>query len=559
MLNAAGSPAVDNCTFTRNWASGNAGAVVNGSGSPSFTDCTFSKNFSGRYGGAVENAEDSNTVFTNCTFRENWAERIAGALMSYGDSTTLIDCVFDRNRIGTSFAGALYLADESSTLINCAFIGNVASSFGGAIVGKWATLSLINCTFSGNSAAYGGAIELFDDNNATVVNCTFNGNTATAGRALALHDWSGGGPSNFVMGNSILWDGGDEISNENESTITITYSDVQGGWPGGGNINSDPSFVDADGPDDIGGTADDNLRLSIRSPCIDAGQSSAVPIDVTTDLDGNPRFRDDPATMDTGVGWPAVDMGAYEYFADCNGNEVRDSLDINLGTSADCNENFIPDECELAGGTSEDLNGNGVLDECEGPKNRYLSLVPGDTAYPRAYQVTLTASSDFPDSTGVVGWVGEPFEADYYQNVWMARLVDTPVFRDWTGGPQLIHVGDCAVVPVATYEIRWTPDGVVFFDPVVVPTVGRPADKQWGDVVGSFDWSWSCPDGIVNMDDVMAAIQKFKGLPTAPPLAWVDVEPEVPNAFLNFTDIFWIVQGFKGELPYPFADPADCP
>jgi len=54
-------------------------------------------------------------------------------------------------------------------------------------------------------------------------------------------------------------------------------------------------------------------RLSTGSPCIDAGDNSAVPDDVTTDLDGNPRFVDDPYTEDTGVGDPPiVDMGAYE-------------------------------------------------------------------------------------------------------------------------------------------------------------------------------------------------------------------------------------------------------
>ena len=47
---------------------------------------------------------------------------------------------------------------------------------------------------------------------------------------------------------------------------------------------------------------------------------------MTTDLDGNPRFVDDPATTDTGYGDPPiVDMGAYEYQvglacpADCSG------------------------------------------------------------------------------------------------------------------------------------------------------------------------------------------------------------------------------------------------
>ncbi|MHC4218549.1 MAG: hypothetical protein ACYSU7_08860, partial [Planctomycetota bacterium] len=54
-------------------------------------------------------------------------------------------------------------------------------------------------------------------------------------------------------------------------------------------------------------------RLSPSSPCIDAGDNTDVPPDVTTDLDGNPRFLDIPETPDTGNGDPPiVDMGASE-------------------------------------------------------------------------------------------------------------------------------------------------------------------------------------------------------------------------------------------------------
>ena len=51
-----------------------------------------------------------------------------------------------------------------------------------------------------------------------------------------------------------------------------------------------------------------------------------MPGGVTTDLDGNPRFVDDPDTVDTGYGEPPlVDMGAYEFQGsacpwDLNGN-----------------------------------------------------------------------------------------------------------------------------------------------------------------------------------------------------------------------------------------------
>ena len=56
-----------------------------------------------------------------------------------------------------------------------------------------------------------------------------------------------------------------------------------------------------------------DYRLSPDSPCIDAGNNSAVPEGITTDLDGNPRFLDVLETPDTGHGaLPVVDLGAYE-------------------------------------------------------------------------------------------------------------------------------------------------------------------------------------------------------------------------------------------------------
>jgi len=114
----------------------------------------------------------------------------------------------------------------------------------------------------------------------------------------------------------------------------VTYSDIQGGRPGEGNIDADPLFVDPDGPDDIFGTEDDDVRLLRCSPCIDAADNEAVPADefdldddgntsepLPFDLDGNPRFVDDPYVTDTGNGTPPiVDMGAYEFQADCPGD-----------------------------------------------------------------------------------------------------------------------------------------------------------------------------------------------------------------------------------------------
>ena len=248
---------------------------------------------------------------------------------------------------------------------------------------------------------------------------------------------------------------------------------------------------------------------------------------------------------------------------DCNVNGVPDECDIAEATSQDCNGNGVPDECDVAGGTSPDVNGNGVPDECEvvpaveaapphnARKNRYVSFDPSNSGISVAFQIEITASSQFPDAVGVLGWVGQPGEND------VARFVGEPFFStDW---PTVVHVADCEVVPVATYEIRATASGNTFAQPLEVSTIAEPTPKKWADVVGSFlGAQWEPPNGVVNMDDVMAAVQKFQQLPSAPPMSYVDVDDQVPNMVLNMTDIQQIVAGFKGE-PYPFHNPVDCP
>jgi predicted outer membrane repeat protein len=159
---------------------------------------------------------------------------------------------------------------------------------------------VINCTFIGNRATFKGGGMSSSGVSATVINCTFSQNTA---------DFGGGGIFSWQINptviNCILWnDSPDEILNRS-GTAFVSFSDVQGGYPGEGNIDADPLFVDPQNGD---------LHLSPGSPCIDAGDNTAVPKGIDTDLDGNPRFVDDPATKDTGNGDPPiVDMGAYEF------------------------------------------------------------------------------------------------------------------------------------------------------------------------------------------------------------------------------------------------------
>ncbi|GAI49359.1 unnamed protein product, partial [marine sediment metagenome] len=125
-----------------------------------------------------------------------------------------------------------------------------------------------------------------EKSSSTLTNCTFSRNTAFAAGG-AVFNLPGTNP---LLTNCILWsDTPEEIYG---STPVITYSDVQGGWPGEGNIDADPLFVDA---------ANADYHLQASSPCIDTGDNTAIPPSVVDDLDGNPRIIN-------GI----VDMGAYE-------------------------------------------------------------------------------------------------------------------------------------------------------------------------------------------------------------------------------------------------------
>ncbi len=97
------------------------------------------------------------------------------------------------------------------------------------------------------------------------------------------------------ISNSILWN---NTSTQITGDVTVNYSNVEGGWSGTGNGNSDPLFVNAAG---------DDYRLSVSSPCIDAGDPSLASCG-EVDLRGTPRLLDGDLDRT-----PRIDMGALEF------------------------------------------------------------------------------------------------------------------------------------------------------------------------------------------------------------------------------------------------------
>ncbi len=298
------TPRLTNCTFKRNSSRRCGGGMCNWDGEATLTNCTFIGNSTADDGGGIYISNDSKLALTYCTFRGNLAGRSGGGIV--GGDSTLNNCTFDWNLAGR-FGGGIYVIGRP-TLTDCTFSGNSAG-FGGGVASYFGP-TLTNCRITGNAAVYyGGGLASFGYGSPRLTNCTFAGNSAPNGTALACDSLPGEPQSQLVLTNSILWDGGDEIWNNDGSTIIITYSDVQGGWLGEGNIDDAPLFVELgyweangtpyDANDDF--WVEGDYHLLTDSPCIDTGEPNYIAGPNETDLDGRPRI----------IGG-RIDMGAYE-------------------------------------------------------------------------------------------------------------------------------------------------------------------------------------------------------------------------------------------------------
>lgn len=346
------STVVDGLVITagKSFGSGseNRGGGIHATGAPTIRNCTLEKNFALSGGGMWT---DSVPQISRCEFRDNRASFSGGGLYAKGSNLTVRHCSFLRNSAGGG--GAATFSDSSTSVEHCTFFGNRADGGvvgGGAVTVVGGSVELTNCILAGNTTALlGSAIDVVGT--VTITNCTLAGNRVLFGHGGAI--WVIDRSVLLSLRNTIVWDNSTtqgsgesaQIFLESGSPVitpvALNHSCVQnitGVFGGVGNIGDDPRLADVDGPDNEFGTADDNVRIRVGSPCVDAGDNSAVPVGIVVDLDGVPRFVDDPLMPDTGAGAaPIVDMGAYEFperAGDCTGNGLVNLLDF--ATFAKC-------------------------------------------------------------------------------------------------------------------------------------------------------------------------------------------------------------------------------
>lgn len=212
-----------------------------------------------------------------------------------------------------NWGGGVIFIYSRGLLVNCSIVNNYATYGGGLLNSNASSPSISNSIFVGNSAVDGAGIynHIYSS---PVINYTTIANNIASSAGGGLYNFDN---SNPVIQNTIIWNNTSPafsgIAN-NGATPVLSSSIVQNGNSPCSNCpntngNANPLFKnssDPDGPDNIWGSADDGLELSVTSPAIEAAFGTPVE---GTDLTGRVRHFDNPLRYN---GSFFADIGAYE-------------------------------------------------------------------------------------------------------------------------------------------------------------------------------------------------------------------------------------------------------
>ena len=250
------------------------------------TDLSITGGLADSYGGGMR-LHTSNPILTHVTISNNTANWGGGMHLSNSDPTLTHVTISNNQALQ---GGGMRVVSSDPILTNVTISNNTASESGGMRLFDSNPLLTHVAILNNTTEYYGGGMWL-DYSNPILTHVTISNNTANNG---------GGGmylnSSNPSLINSIIWGNSPESIYIGSGTPLITYSDIEGGWEGRGNIDVNPQFTDPDNGD---------YTLTETSSCIDTG----------TLIENIEYCGDFP------------DMGAYEYITeDCMEEECGTEL-----------------------------------------------------------------------------------------------------------------------------------------------------------------------------------------------------------------------------------------
>jgi len=283
-------------------------------------------NYSGAKGGGLYYWSTSGTaVLEDNIISNNIADRSGGGIYCDTSSSVLIVNNVISNNHTVLYGGGIFVFDKqdvpSNYVLGNLIIGNESETTGGGFSCLHAVCTLVNNTIVGNKSPYGAGIGV-----SSLYEHAFANN-------LIAYNVQGGGICS--------------LGDPNSSSITFLHNNVyhnepndycKGDWLGviagadwtgrDGNISVDPRLVDEGYWSDAGTPFDPNDDIYVpgnyhilpSSPCVDAGESSAVPSELIFDMDYEPRTFG-----------ASIDIGADEVItnlSDLNGDGIVGAVDL---------------------------------------------------------------------------------------------------------------------------------------------------------------------------------------------------------------------------------------
>ncbi|MFP4393905.1 MAG: PKD domain-containing protein [Anaerolineales bacterium] len=257
---------------------------------------------SGNGGGAY--LDDSNLYSDKASINNNTAPNYGGGVYAINGSRFDMDlgsytCLGPRcsrlyNNVATGGHGGGLYVDASTAWLDNTFVENNRGTLGGGIYAYASNVYLNNSLLARNDATSGtgDGVRLYTGASMTGQGNTFAYNESGGGSTGQAIGIAGG--SNLSLHCSVIWGHSSSINVPGED---VTYSDIQGGYVGVGNLNVNPQFV-------ASGSADYHLQSS--SPVIDRCAYFSG-MDTDFDNETRPIMHVRPATP--------YDMGADEFSA----------------------------------------------------------------------------------------------------------------------------------------------------------------------------------------------------------------------------------------------------
>jgi hypothetical protein len=246
----------------------NADAIYCYNSSPTIRNCV------------VRDSAGVGITLRNCAAIINHCQIIGnknGGITTNAFNGIIRHCTLEQNQ-----STGLTLELGTPVVENCAIVRNSSVNVSG-LYHKSGTATLRNCLIAENHSTNSVAVYI---GSYTACTAQFIGCTITANRSdLLLGIYNRG---TLTVTNSILWDNNGLMTGSGAKT-TITYSVIEGGYTGEGNIGDNPSL-------------DNSYHLQADSPCIDTGDPTFTVLEGETDIDGDPRILYD-----------RVDIGADEF------------------------------------------------------------------------------------------------------------------------------------------------------------------------------------------------------------------------------------------------------